>query len=434
MAVTIKSVQKHSPAAKAGINAAEILVSINGHEINDVLDYEFYAAETRLVIGLSDREVVVKKGEYDDLGLEFETYLMDQKQSCKNNCIFCFISQLPKGMRESLYFKDDDARLSFLQGNYITLTNLKESDVDRIIKMRLKVNISVHTTNPELRVFMMKNPNAGKCLDYLWRMAEAGLEMNCQLVLCRGINDGAELERSLADLTRYPSITSIACVPVGLTKYRDGLMKLEPFDKESSAAVIDTIEKYGDKILKERGERGVFPSDEFFLKAEREIPPYEYYEDFEQYENGVGMWASLLKEFSDAVADKADNGELDGEVRNKTLVTGALAAPLMKKLADKTQEMWYNTKVNVIAIRNEFFGEAITVAGLTTGGDIIKQLTPVKEKLGTEIIIPLTMLRANSDTFLDDVTVGDVEKALGVKVTAAAVDGYELLDAILSAE
>lgn len=429
MSVTIKSVDENSPAFFAGIKAGDTLVSINKHEINDILDYRYYITEPKLKILLSDRKVKIRKDEYSDIGLEFDTYLMDEKKSCKNNCIFCFISQLPKGMRESLYFKDDDARLSFLQGNYITLTNLNDSDVERIIKMKLKVNVSVHTTNPELRVKMTRNPNAGKALDYLYAMAKGGVELNCQLVLCPGINDGDELRRTLTDLTAlYPAVSSIACVPVGITKYRENLYPLIPFDKKSAENTIGIIEEIADKMYEKHGIRAVYPADEFFLLAERKMPDYEYYGEFEQYENGVGMWASLEREFTDALSDfRTENGaDCDNRIVHKSIATGKLAAPLIRMLTDRLTEHFPNVHINVFEIRNEFFGEKITVAGLLTGGDLIEQLVPEKMRIGTELLIPGSMLRAEKDVFLDDKTVNDVESALGIKVSPVEADGTEL--------
>lgn len=432
MSVKISSVTAKSPACKAGIKAEDYLVKINGNEINDVLDYQFYVSDKELDIELSDRTVKVRKGEYDDLGLEFETYLMDKKQHCRNNCIFCFINQLPDGMRDTLYFKDDDSRLSFLQGNYITMTNLTEHDVDRIIKMKLPMNISVHTTNPELRIKMTSNPNAGKVLDYLYRMAGAGIELNTQIVLCPGINDGKELERTLTDLCMlYPAVKSIACVPVGLTKFRCGLPELELFNKETASRAIDTIQLFGDMMFEKYHERVVYPSDEFFLTAERPMPDYEYYGDFDQFENGVGMCASLQKEFIDALADKREYNETDSKKRTVSIATGVLAAPLINTLGKMLKSDFPNTEVNVYTVRNDFFGETITVAGLLTAGAIINQLKPYRDKLGDRLLITENMLKTNSDLFLDDKTVSDVENALGAKVIPVPNDGYELLDAIL---
>ncbi len=432
MSVKIMSVTPRSPADKAGIKAGDTLITINDNEINDVLDYQFYASDLKLVIGLDRRTVKVKKKEYEDLGLGFETYLMDKKQHCKNNCIFCFINQMPKGMRDTLYFKDDDSRLSFLQGNYITMTNLSDGDVDRIIKMKLPMNISVHTTNPDLRAQMTCNPSAGKCLQYLYKMAGAGIELNTQIVLVPGFNDGKELERTLTDLcSLFPAVKSVAIVPVGLTKFRDNLPKLELFNKETAIKALKTIELFGDMMYEKYHTRVVYPSDEFFLLAEKPMPDYEYYEEFDQFENGVGMCASLQKEFIDALSDKREYNETDSKERKVSIATGVLATPLLKSLAGMVENDFPNTKVNVYTIRNDFFGKSITVAGLITAGDIINQLSPYKNELGDYLLITENMLKSGCDLFLDDKSVSDVEDALGVKLKAVPTDGYELLDAII---
>ena len=431
--IEITGVAKNSPAAKAKVQKGDVLVSINGNEIEDVLDYMFYAAEAEIKLvlkrGGENIEAKIKKGEYDDLGLEFETFLMDDKRSCQNKCIFCFIDQMPPGMSETIYFKDDDARLSFLQGNYITLTNLKQKDIDRIIKMRLNINVSVHTTNPELRCKMMHNRFAGEKLDYLYQLAKAGIMMNCQIVLCPGINDGAELERSLEDLSSLmPSIQSIAVVPVGLSKYRDGLFQLQPFTKETARAALDIIERYQKKFLSEYGTRLVFASDEFYLKAEREIPKAEAYEEYPQYENGVGMLRSLEDEFDSALEDCS----CEIPKRKISVATGVAAYPLLKKLVEKATKKWDNLSCEVYAIINYFFGENITVSGLITGTDLVSQL---KDKdLGEELLISASMIKKDSDLFLDDYTIPQVEKELGVKIRTVESDGYALLDSLLGIE
>ena len=339
---------------------------------------------------------------------------------------------MPKGMRDTLYFKDDDSRLSFLQGNYITMTNLKDSDVDRIIKMKLPMNISVHTTNPELRAQMTCNPNAGKCLQYLYRMAGAGIELNTQIVLVPDFNDGKELERTLTDLCNlFPAVKSVAVVPVGLTKFRDNLPRLKTFDKESAAEALKTIELFGDMMYEKYHTRVVYPSDEFFLIAQKPMPDYEYYEEFDQFENGVGMCASLNKEFIDALADKREYDETDSKERRLSIATGVLAAPLLNSLVGMMESDFPGTRVNVYTIRNDFFGESVTVAGLITAGDIINQLSPYKDKLGDRLLITENMLKSGCDIFLDDKTISDVEQALDVKLVTVPTDGYELLDAIL---
>lgn len=430
MAILITSVIKNSPAYHAGIKSGDMLISLNGHMIHDVLDYMFYAAEINVRIA-AERDGAaffadVEKSEYDDLGLEFESFLMDKKQSCTNKCIFCFIDQMPPNMRETLYFKDDDARLSFLQGNYVTLTNLDQNDIDRIIQMRLNINISVHTTNPELRCKMMNNRFAGEKLDYLKQFAKAGIAMNCQIVLCPGINDGRELERTLTDLgDLMPNIQSIAVVPVGITKFRDGLYPLEIFNKETASAAIDLIEDFQKRFLEKYDTRLVFPADEFYITAERPIPAGEFYEDYCQYENGVGMLRSLADEF-DSALELADE---PSEKRTVSLATGAAAYNFISELVEKAEKKWHNIKCNVYKITNTFFGETITVSGLLTAGDIIEQL---KDKpLGDALILTTSMFKRDTDIFLDDLTIPDVEKALGVKVLVTDNDGFELLDKIL---
>ncbi len=428
MSVEIRSVINGSPVSGKGIKAGDILAAVNGHEIEDVLDYMFYSAERivklEIISNGEKKTVIVRKSEYDDLGLEFETFLMDKKQSCCNKCIFCFIDQMPPNMRETLYFKDDDARLSFLQGNYVTLTNLSQKDIDRIIQMKLSINISVHTTNPELRCMMMNNRFAGEKLDYLRQFAEAGISMNCQIVLCPGINDGAELERTLTDLGKLmPNIQSIAVVPVGLTKFRDGLYPLTLFDKEGAGKTIDLIEKFQKKFLENYGTRLVFPADEFYITAERELPNAEFYEDYSQYENGVGMMRSLIDEFEDAF----ENAENVG-ISNVSIVTGALAYKFIAAMVEKVHEKWHNINCRVYKIRNDFFGETITVTGLITGQDLIAQLKG--KPLGDTLLISSNMLKADEDIFLDDITLTDAEKALGVKIRKVSNDGYELFDAV----
>ncbi len=428
VSVEIRSVINGSPVSGKGIKPGDVLVTVNGHEIEDVLDYMFYSSERIVKIGVisngEKKTFTVRKNEYDDLGLEFETFLMDKKQSCCNKCIFCFIDQMPPGMRETLYFKDDDARLSFLQGNYVTLTNLDQKDIDRIIKMKLAINISVHTTNPELRCMMMNNRFAGEKLDYLRQFAEAGISMNCQIVLCPGINDGAELERTLADLGKLmPNIQSIAVVPVGLTKFREGLYPLTLFDREGAGKTIDLIEKFQKDFLEKYDTRLVFPADEFYITAERELPPAEFYEDYSQYENGVGMMRSLIDEFENAAEDAENVGNSD-----VSIVTGELAYKFIAEMVEKVREKWHNINCRVYKIRNDFFGETITVTGLITARDIIEQL---KDKpLGDTLLISSSMIKADEDIFLDDLSINDVENALGVKIRKVSNDGYELFDAI----
>lgn len=430
MSVTVSSVVSGSPAQKK-FNSGDKILTINGSEIMDVLDYRFYQNEKRLTVGVETKDgklkkVRIKKGEYEELGLEFENYLMDKQHSCRNKCIFCFIDQMPKGMRETLYFKDDDSRLSFLFGNYITLTNLSEHEISRIIKMHISpVNISVHTTNKELRCKMMNNRFAGEALDIIERFNNAGIKMNCQLVLCPDYNDGKELEKSLEDLLGFENIVSVAAVPVGLTKYREGLTKLKPFDKQRAADTLDILNKYGEISLQRYGERRIYGSDEFYLLSERKIPDVSFYEDFAQLDNGVGGWSLLLSEAKEEIAFS----EKECSGIKKTIVTGKLALPLMEQIVDLSKEKWQNINCEVIAIRNDFFGEQITVAGLVTGGDIINQLKG--KSLGEYILIPECMLRYENDLFLDDVSVNDVETELGVKVITVKNDAEDLIQKIL---
>ena len=430
MSVQITSVIKRSPSSRAGIKSGDMLISLNGHPIHDVLDYMFYAAEIKVnVLVERNNEKLsfdIVKSEYDDLGLEFDSFLMDQKQSCTNKCIFCFIDQMPPGMRDTLYFKDDDARLSFLQGNYVTLTNLNQNDIDRIIQMRLNINVSVHTTNPELRCKMMHNRFAGEKLDYLRQFAKAGIAMNCQIVLCPGINDGKELERTLTDLGNLmPNIQSVAVVPVGITKFRDGLYPLTLFNKETAGAALDLIEGFQTKFLDKYGTRVVFPADEFYVTAERPIPSGKCYEEYSQYENGVGMLRSLADEFESAMK-LADDPQ---KPRTVSIATGAAAYKFISELVEKAEKKWHNINCNVYKITNHFFGETITVSGLITATDIISQL---KDKpLGDALLLTTSMFKRDTDIFLDDMTIPDVEKALGVKVIVTENDGFDLLDNIL---
>ena len=431
--VKITEVYSGSRAHKAGIIAGDTLVAINGNNINDVLDYRFYLTERSVTLALLRGEesysVEIKKGEYDDIGLEFETPLMDKKHSCKNKCIFCFIDQNPEGLRESLYFKDDDSRLSFIHGNYVTLTNMTQSDVDRIIKMRMSpINISVHTTNPELRVKMMKNKHSGEVLKYLNDFASAGLSMCGQIVLCRGVNDGAELLRSLNDLAvLYPAMSSVAIVPAGLTKFRDKLYPLTDFTKEEANGIIDMINSIGDAHKEKYGTRMFYAADEFYLKAEREIPDSEYYEDYPQIENGVGMIRSLCDEFGLALSNLDE--DLFKRKRHVSIVTGVASYPMIKEQIDRLCRFCPNIKVEIYEIINNFFGKTITVSGLLTGKDICEQLRG--KPLGEQLLIPQNCLRHGEDVFLCGMTVGEMSDILGVPVCASGSDGYELAESIL---
>ena len=433
MSVKIKSVQAHSPAVRAGIRPGEILEEIDGNIIEDFLDYRFFMASENVNLLLrsdkgEDRKVHIRKGEYEDLGLEFGNDLMDEQRSCRNQCIFCFIDQMPPGMRPTLYFKDDDARLSFLYGNYITLTNLSEHDIERTIKMKISpINISVHTTNPELRCRMMHNRFAGEALKIMDRFAEAGIAMNAQLVLCPGINDGAELERTLTDLLKLtPALKTISCVPVGLTRYREGLYPLRPYTAEEAAGVVDILERVGETQLKIWGDRICYASDEFYLLAGRKIPDAAFYGDFNQLENGVGMLALQRQQFLETLP------LYDGDDRQRkvSMVTGLLAAPQLRELVAMAEEKWPGVHCDVYPIINDFFGHNITVAGLVTGQDIIAQLKG--KDLGETLLFPDTMLRFHTDVFLDDISQHQIEEALGVPMTSVmADDGGALLEAII---
>ncbi len=435
--VVIEQVTEHSRAARAGLRAGDVLAAINGNSVSDVLDYRFYLADTLITLEfIRDGErhaVTIKKQEYDDIGLEFETPLMDKKHSCRNKCIFCFIDQLPKGLRESLYFKDDDSRLSFLHGNYVTLTNLSDTDVDRIIKMHISpINVSVHTTNPELRVQMMKNKRAGEVLGYLDRFAEAGIRICAQIVLCRGINDGEELDRSMRDLCRLvPALSSVSVVPAGLTKFRDGLYPLTQFSPEECREVVKQVENFGDECLKKYGTRLIFPADELYIKGKLPIPPDEFYEDYAQIENGVGMLRSIATEFSfelDYIEDRLD--EITPHLPRKiSIATGAAAYDQMCALARLAEARVEGLEINVYKIINHFFGETVTVAGLLTGKDLAEQLEGVD--LGDELLLSSSTLRADGDLFLCGMTPEELSARLGVKLTFSGCDGGELLDAIL---
>ncbi len=432
MAVVIAQVAADSIAAKKGIAAGDCLLAVNGHTIEDVLDYRFYLMDSRLTLSLQtaagkSRTVRIRKAEEDDIGLEFETYLMDRQHTCRNQCIFCFIDQMPPGMRETLYFKDDDSRLSFLFGNYITLTNLSEHEIERIIAMHISpINVSVHTTNPELRCRMMNNRFAGDTLSLLRRFADAGIRMDCQLVLCPEWNDGEELMRSMRDLAALaPAVESVAVVPVGLTRYREGLTPLRPFTESESAKVLDMVTQFGDEQYAATGNRLIYPADEWYVQAGRPIPNEEFYGEMSQLENGVGLVALLRSQFADALAMH----EGATAVGTKTvLATGTAAAPILTELLQTAAKAVHGTNAQVAAIRNDFFGETITVAGLVTGRDLREQLRSIPCE---RVLIPDCMLRHEGDRFLDDVTPEELAKALGVAVEVIPTDGAALLEALL---
>ena len=434
--VTVQNVEKGSYAAKTGILPRDILVSVNGNDITDVLDYRYYTTEKKLIFSLlRDGEPIeikiVKKDMYDEVGLGFETYLMDKQHSCKNKCIFCFIDQNPPGMRESIYFKDDDDRMSFFYGNYVTLTNLTDREVDRIIKMRISpVNISVHTTNPELRVRMMKNKNAGDCLRFLKRFYDGGISMNCQIVLCKGINDKEELDRSLRELSDYyPLVESIAVVPTGLTAYREKLFPLEPFLPEDCKEVIAQINKIGDENREKHGVRLCYASDEWYITAGLPIPEEEYYEEYPQIENGVGMIRSMDREVDEEIEALSDEGFTLDSPRRISVVTGEAAYDFIQKAVEKITKKWYNLECFVYAAKNLFFGGGVTVAGLLTGSDLLAALKD--RELGDILYIPAVAVRHEGHIFLDDMTVEELSDSLGVPIEPLDSDGGTFVRTLL---
>ena len=425
----IKSIDRGSPLHRKA-HVGDAVISINGNKIIDVLDYKFFAYDSRLKVLLrrpdgSEHEVTVHKSEGGDLGLEFESYLMDTPRSCANNCVFCFIDQLPGGMRRTMYFKDDDARLSFLLGNYITLTNLSKREIERIIALHISpINVSVHTTNPELRCKMLQNPRAGESIETMRRFAQAGIVMNCQIVCCPGLNDGEELLRSMRDLEEmYPGVHSVSIVPVGLTRFREGLYPLTPYTKELAGETIDMVTAFGDECLKRHGTRIFFCGDELYIKAERELPPDEFYEEHTQLENGVGMIRLLETEFRSALmlSDEPDGVPF-------SIATGVSAAPYFEKLLGMAKEKYGAIKGQVYAIENDFFGRSINVTGLITGQDLIKQLKG--RALGERLLISQNMLRREEMDFLDDVTLEQASKELGVPIYPIEQDGFALWDAM----
>ena len=427
----IKEIEEGSIAEELELAPGDELVSINDTKVMDVLDYHYLIKDENLTVLIKksngeEWELDIEKDYEEDLGIVFEEGLMDEYCSCRNKCIFCFIDQMPPGMRDTLYFKDDDARLSFLQGNYITLTNLSDEEVDRIIFYKLSpINISIHTTNEELRCRMLNNRFAGNSLHKLKKLKDAGIIMNGQIVLCKGWNDGEELEKTMHDLSAFlPEMGSVSVVPVGLTKYREGLEKLEGFTKEESLIVLEQIHRWQNIFLTHYGTRFVYASDEWYLKADLPIPEEDSYEGYPQIENGVGLIRSLQKEFEDYY----DEVQGDNRVRNLSIATGELAAPIIRKLADRVTLKFPNIKINVNTITNHFFGTQITVAGLLTGGDIIEQLKG--KTLGECLLLPEVLLRNGETVLLDDMTVRDIENALQTKIRIVQSDGKSFIDAI----
>ncbi len=430
MAVTIKNIEEGSAAAALGLAAGDKIVSVDGNPINDMLDYQFYTEGTQFhisaTLGGAALEQTVQKPE-GEFGCTFETYLADAKHSCKNKCIFCFIDQMPKGLRDTLYFKDDDERLSFLFGNYITLTNLTDHEIDRIIKMRISpINVSVHTTNPALRVKMMTNKHAGECLQYLNRISDAGIDLNCQLVLCPGVNDGDELRRTLTDLIAFaPNIQSVGVVPVGITRYREKLYPMQTYDATSAGEVLDILEEYGDACLQKFGKRIIFASDEWYICAQRPIPPAAFYEEYYLLENGIGMWRLFHDGF---LAELEKPHRMFGE-KTIDVVTGELIAPLINAMMDELHRQYPMVSVTVHTIKNDFFGGNVSVAGLVTASDILAQC---KGKLQSGTLgIPEVMLRSEKDLFLDGMHYKDLGEQLGVKMQLLPNDGAALARQLL---
>ncbi len=434
----IKNIVPGSIAEELELEPGDVLIKINEEEIEDIFDYQYYCEDEFLVVTIRKQngeewDLEIEKDEDEDLGIVFENGLMDDYRSCHNKCIFCFIDQMPKGMRDTLYFKDDDARLSFLQGNYITLTNMSDHDIDKVIKYRLSpINISFQTTNPELRCKMLNNRFAGDALKKVERLYEAGIEMNGQIVLCKGINDGEELERSLLDLYGYlPYLKSVSIVPVGLSKHREGLYPLEPFQKNDAEKLIKTVEEWQQKAMKEYGTHFIHASDEWYILAEQEMPEEESYDGYLQLENGVGMVRLMLEEFADALSEAREKS-IDGMqvIEEKvSLITGRLVYPYILQMAEQLMEAFPQKNIQVIPIRNDFFGEMITVTGLLTGQDIIAQCKGMD--LGTRILLPENVLRSGETVLLDDITVEDIQNSLQVLVDIVKSSGYDFVNCIL---
>lgn len=431
---TIKYVEPNSIAEEAGLEAGDVLVAVNGHDFRDILEYRYLTAEYEVTLEILKKdgstEIITVENDYEDLGLEFREGLIDEAQSCTNKCIFCFIDQLPKGMRDTVYFKDDDTRLSFLQGNYVTLTNLSDEEIDRLIKMRVSpINVSVHATDPDLRCMMLNNRFAGKCYDIMKKFAENEICMNCQIVLCPEINDGENLRKTLDDLgALYPYVNSISVVPVGLTRYREGLYPIKPFTAETSRETVEFVEAIQAEFLKKFGTRLVYLSDEFYVDAGLDVPNADEYEGFPQIENGVGLMASMKEEFDSALKLLPEKQRS----RHVSIATGEIAYKFISEIAKKIESSFEGVKIDVYAIKNNFFGGGVTVSGLVCGCDIIEQL---RGKIKSEtLLIPHSMLRDEDNIFLDDTTVSDVERELNVTVVPVINDGYEFIEKILNEE
>ena len=430
----ISKVYKDSIADELGIEVGDLLISINGEPIHDIIEYRFLLSDEYLEVEIQkqNREVYIyeiEKDYDDDLGIEFTNPIIDKAKSCRNKCVFCFIDQLPKGMRETLYFKDDDSRLSFLQGNFVTLTNMSEEDINNIIKYRISpINISVHTTNPELRKTMIKNKFAGNLYSIMERLAEAQIQMNCQIVLCPGYNDKKELERTVSDLAKlYPYVNSVAAVPVGITKHRDHLPNLEIFNKQTAGETIDQVEKLHHKYLKELGTRFIFLSDEFYIMANRKLLNYDEYEGFIQFENGVGMISKFEREIEDYLENLSE--DYKSKIKKVSIATGHSAYEFMCEMAKCIMEKCPNVQIDVYKIINNFFGDTITVSGLVTATDIIDQLNG--KNLGETLYIPRSMLKADEEIFLDNITLEEISNIMEIEVVPCLNEGKDFIDKIL---
>ena len=433
MSTVITAVDRRSPAERAGVRAGEKLISINGRIVEDVLDYRFYGYDPNPALILEDaagfrRTLRVRKSEGEDLGLNFDSYLMDKPRPCSNHCLFCFVDQMAPGCRETLYFKDDDARLSFLMGNYITLTNLSGREVQRIMDLRISpINVSVHATDPQLRCALLGNKNGAKSLELMRKFGRAGIVMNGQIVVCPGWNDGAQLQKTMEDMVDM-GFASCSIVPVGLTKYRQGLAALRPVECREAQAIVEQVEAFGEACLERYGERRFFCSDELYLRAGKSLPTEEFYEGYVQLENGVGMLRSLIEEFRSAL----ERSEPPAGRTYAAMATGVSCAPFLEMLLEEVQGRYPGVGGAVYPIANDFFGHTIDVAGLITAGDLIRQLEPLKgERLGERLLIPVNMLRHGGDVFLDDLRISDVEEALRVQVRVVEQDGADLLEALL---
>lgn len=432
----VDKVQPGSIAGELEIEPGDILVEINGNKIEDIFDYQYYTQDEyieALIRKPSGEEwlLEIDKDYDEDLGITFANGLMDEYRSCRNKCIFCFIDQMPEGMRKTLYFKDDDSRLSFLQGNYVTLTNMSEDDIDRIIRYHLSpINVSFQTTNPELRCKMLNNRFAGQALEKAWKLAKAGITMNGQIVLCKGVNDGAELERSISDLSGYlPNLESVSVVPVGLSKYRDGLYPLEPFTKEDARQVLSVIESWQEKLYPVYGLHFVHASDEWYILAEEELPEEERYDGYLQLENGVGMLRLLINEFQEAFEALQAAKDVEIPQRELSIATGKLAYRYIADMAGQMMDAYPQLKIRVIPVRNDFFGEMITVSGLLTGQDLMAQLKG--QALGEKLLLPQNVLKSGEEVFLDDITLSELEKALQVPIDIVKSSGQDFINAII---